>query len=299
MMQPKPWETEIWREGFLNYLKQQKQSDKQLEAVLRIAARDAEREILRLKGKDNIGSVVRRAQYQAVLKTLQQQQKQLWRKINSVTEEGIKLSAEIAASTAAEVTARLGLSLEASGYNVAKQFELAAEQGIESVKARAISEIDLSKNVYNNRALTSGKINRIINSGLASNKSALEMAKDVKGFISPSTPGGVDFAAKRLARTEINNAFHTTSVLTASEQPWVDGVKWHLSGSHPKPDACNDYADKDSYHLGAGVFTAGKVPGKPHPQCLCYTTTITTPDKEFVNNFKNGKYDAYLKSYGY
>lgn len=297
-LEPKPWETKIWRDGFVDYLKLQKVSDKELERILAAAAKDAEKAFASVKGT-SVSATVRRAQYAQALKTLRKQQATLWKKIDTVIQEGMEQASIIAAQTVNKVNATLGKTLKTKGgYTISfvEQFEGAAEKGVELVRARALSKIDLSPLVYKNKALATKKIDRIVNSGLASNKSAKEIAKDVSGYISPNVKGGVDFAAKRLARTEINNAFHAVSVLESQDAPWIEGVKWNLSGSHPKPDRCNDYAEKDGYGMGAGVFPPSKVPGKPHPQCLCYTTAVTTSDDDFIKAFKAGKYDKHLQN---
>jgi hypothetical protein len=94
----------------------------------------------------------------------------------------------------------------------------------------------------------------------------------------------------RLGRTEVNNAFHASSVKQYRETPWVEKCKWHLSGSHPKPDLCNEYAENN----GNGVWAVDDVPAKPHPNCLCYVTPINTDLNKFVKNFKAGQYDSYI-----
>lgn len=91
----------------------------------------------------------------------------------------------------------------------------------------------------------------------------------------------------RLSRTEINNAFHEQQK-RAGDKPWVEGVKWNLSGSHPRPDTCNDYANQ-SNGLGRGVFKTGDVPDKPHPQCLCYLTYETLSPEAFLDALGTGK----------
>jgi hypothetical protein len=72
-------------------------------------------------------------------------------------------------------------------------------------------------------------------------------------------------------------------------------VQWHLSGSHPVPDECNQYAEESHYTDGpAGHFRSGQVPGKPHPNCLCYTTPVAVPEQVFMADYMAGQYDVYL-----
>lgn len=159
-----------------------------------------------------------------------------------------------------------------------------------------MNAIDLSPRVYKNRALAAGQVDQAINTGILLGKSSKEIAADVRGLISARAPGGVSYSALRLGRTELNNAFHTTQTRAYAEQPWVAGVKWNLSGSHPRPDACDEYARQDHDDLGAGVFRRQNVPGKPHPQCLCYITAITISREDFIDNLFAGRYDTFLGS---
>jgi hypothetical protein len=98
----------------------------------------------------------------------------------------------------------------------------------------------------------------------------------------------------RLARTELANAFHLSTIRYGREMPWVQGWKWNLSGSHGRPDICNDYANDDHDDLGPGVFKKANVPGKPHPQCLCFITAYQPSEADFIRNMKRGYYNQYM-----
>lgn len=171
--------------------------------------------------------------------------------------------------------------------------EARAVAGIEAAARRISGEskIPLSQQVYRTTQLSNGFVDKAITTGLAQGLSAAELAKRVKGMIDPNTPGGVSYAAKRLARTEINNAFHASAKARMKAKPWVQAVKWNLSGSHSTPDICNEYADGENED---GTWDPGNVPDKPHPQCLCYVTPVLETDDQFIDNFINGQYDSYI-----
>ena len=173
----------------------------------------------------------------------------------------------------------------------------AAEGTVDGVISRKQNGINLSRRVYRNQALSRGYVDRAINNGMLLGKSPKEIAKDVKRYISPSTPGGASSAAMRLGRTEVLNAYHTTAIREASARPWIEYMKWDLSGSHPDSgaDECEDYADGVHYRGGdPGVFLVSDVPAKPHPNCLCYVTSISPSVDEFAKAYHEGKYDSYL-----
>jgi hypothetical protein len=136
----------------------------------------------------------------------------------------------------------------------------------------------LSRRVYHVRDLDADRIRSRVRAGILTQQSPKAVAQDVERYIKPTTPGGTSYAAMRVARTEMNNAFHDTARQEAEESPWTKSLQWHLSGSHPEPDECNEYAENDKFELGKGAFPIGKVPDKPHPQCLCFITpNLPTP----------------------
>lgn len=170
-----------------------------------------------------------------------------------------------------------------------------AKQHAENLISRGANNIPLSTNVYRNAALSKGYVDRTINNGLLLGKSPAEIAKDVTKYIDPNTPGGVKFAAQRLGRTEVLNAYHTTTIRQYKETPWVERVRWWLSGSHPRPDECNEFAENTiKPNDPPGTWTVGTVPAKPHPNCLCYTTPEMVSLDQYAKNYHAGKYDNYI-----
>jgi len=146
------------------------------------------------------------------------------------------------------------------------------------------SYVPLSDSVYNSKAWVNNQINKRVDVALVRGLSAREFAGSVVDLVNPNTPGGARYAANRLARTEINNAFHVGSVRAMNESGVVELVDWKLSGSHPKPDQCNEYA-------GDGPYEVNRVPSKPHPQCFCFIVPNLPSPEEFRANLLSGRYD--------
>jgi hypothetical protein len=72
-------------------------------------------------------------------------------------------------------------------------------------------------------------------------------------------------------------------------------MRWNLSGSHPEPDECNEYAEQSHMPNGeAGLWLPEEVPLKPHPNCLCYVTPENVSRDQFIADFESGKYDTYV-----
>jgi hypothetical protein len=270
-------------------------TDRELAALLLQAAESAERSILRVGG-DNIGAQVRRAQLIEASSFLRQRSLLLWGKVDEAIRAGARRSAVAAADAMVDMDMLLVRHLGATAEPLTRAFRAQARAGVDSLLSRTTFSHTLSGRIYGQRRVTNGTIGRLINDALGRGASWQELARDVRRYISPRVPGGVSYSAKRLARTELNNAFHTTTVRMAEEEPWTTGMRWHLSGSHPRPDECNAYAESDHDDLGPGVFKVHNVPGKPHAQCLCYVTTVTIGEEEFQQAFLDGKYDRYLEN---
>lgn len=141
----------------------------------------------------------------------------------------------------------------------------------------------LSKQVYKTKQLSAGWVDDIINKALVSGWSAQQLAKAVVPSISPNVPGGVSYAANRLARTEINNAYHAASWDRYNRSAIVEEVEWLLSSSHPEDDICNDYALESPFKKNA-------VPAKPHPNCYCYIVPRLPTEEEFLSRLFAGEY---------
>lgn len=301
MPQPTPWERQLAGESYSDLLKTVRITDRELAAILRDGAREAERVVERTLAKPGIGAELRRQQYTTAAEVLRRQQADLWGQISKSTVAGIDRASRDAARAHERHTEFLARAAVAEGLpdlpDIAPAMRAAAENAAENIRSRYRNAIDLSPRVYRNADLAAGRIDRIVNRGIATQKSAREIAADVRGLIRPDTRGGVSYAAMRLGRTELNNAFHATTVRSNADAPFIEGMKWTLSGSHPRPDECDSLASRGS-GLGPGVYRPTDVPPKPHPQCLCFTVSISTSNRRFRDGLRSGEYDDWLRANG-
>lgn len=164
----------------------------------------------------------------------------------------------------------------------------------------------LSDRVWRIQEYTQKGILDISIQGIMSGISAVELAKQVEGFLLKRGPawttgikrsvtgrGTVAYNALRLARTEINQGYHWAQKEMAKENPFLIGQKWNLSNSHPTdwppsaaymgyPEICDYYAKHDHHGLGEGVFPPGEAP-PDHPNGLCYLTDVWKPVEEILD----------------
>jgi hypothetical protein len=244
-----------------------------------------------------IGELVRAEQLRTIQRAMLRQQAIIWRKLGDVI-RARRLEAAARAITLGSAIDDVLLAAagrDADARALKRSLVAGAEQSLEVAMVRmSVSAIPLADRIYQSRVLLDGRVQRMINSALLRGLSAREFAKEARDWFNPNVPGGPRYAAMRLARTEINNAFHATSVLQADEKPWIRSMKWHLSRSHPKADTCDLYAKGG--REGDGVYPVRDVPRKPHPQCFCFVTPISPSEDEFLDNLVAGRYDNYLNS---
>lgn len=165
----------------------------------------------------------------------------------------------------------------------------------------------VSDRVWKARQWDRQQIDAVLKQAIATGEDALVTAKKLEQFLdpryapirtdkgrlvrnqnkaivttSPGRGGSGSFPARRLARTEVSRAHAAGTLAAAQKSPFAKGVKWNLSGRHPKSDPCDQNASRD-VGLGPGVTpTDDAVIPPQHPQCLCYTTVAVEEDTNAV-----------------
>jgi hypothetical protein len=277
-------------------------ADKAVLAQLRASQTALNARLKALAARPGFSNSIREAQLRLAKREIQLEMANLFRKIGDIT-SAMRLEAAarvLNVNQHLDAFKLLGAGLP-DGPDIARAIadaELdAARSGLDRMIARVqgSSYNALSQRVYTAASGLNGPISTLVNTALASGLSAREFASAAKDFINPNTPGGFRYAAYRLARTEINNAAHAIAVDSVQDKPWVSGMKWHLSGSHPRVDICNSLASGGPKN--DGIYPKTGVPAKPHPHCFCFVTPETPDDEEFLDNLIDGHYDQYLEKY--
>jgi hypothetical protein len=292
---PRPWRVQP--------LEVVKRAEADVIRLLQNTKRDITRQLAQLNLKDVPSARLRAMQIRLVKEAVAKEQARLWRGLGDVV-KARRLEA------AARVIA-LGLDFDRYLFNTLGHLgvsardiarltaaeEQAAKSGIDRMLQRVYgrSYVTLSQRVYTSSVNIGKVLDNRVNSALARGLSAKEFARELAPYIDPSTPGGLRYASMRLARTEINNAAHAMAVTSAQGKPWIEGMQWELSGSHPKPDECDDLAMGGL--SGDGVYPVNMVPAKPHPQCFCTVVPISVGDEQFMLGLISGDYDDYASRY--
>lgn len=277
----------------IRYIGVQDRADRALFDALDGAAKAAESRVRELRAKTGVGATVRKAQLNQSLQSIHKVTVTLFNRANKIIKSGQIEAQDEAIDAMVEWEKDLLERIEPDPVRrelLIKAMHQAADRDIQAMVSRILhTKQDLSTRVYKTRQLANGYIDKMINDSLAHGDSPDDLARKVRDFIRPDVPGGVSYAAKRLARTEINNAFHAQSIQSAMNAPWINEMEWHLSKTHkPKPgEQCERFARK-------GTFPITGVPPKPHPQCMCYVAPKLIPWKQFLKGLNAGKYDEWI-----
>jgi hypothetical protein len=99
---------------------------------------------------------------------------------------------------------------------------------------------------------------------------------------SPGRAGYGSTSTRRLARTELSRVHAEATLYSVAHTPFSVGVRWALSGRHPKADECSVNAEQDS-GLGRGVYRVEDAPRMPsHPNCLCHFQPVVESDTDKI-----------------
>jgi hypothetical protein len=148
----------------------------------------------------------------------------------------------------------------------------------------------LSDRIWRVGGRTRDQLDNLLVDGIRRGRAARDIAREAEQFLRPDRapfrtqrPYGTDasFDAMRLARTEISRAHAQAASLTASLNPYVTGIDYCLSASHPKFDICDGLASigmggdrlKEPYPI-EGYYPMPVV--SSHPQCLCRLQSVVT-----------------------
>lgn len=277
------------RKIWLNrYLAIQARSDTRVRTALLQAAEDAENRLSALETNSTFSAGVRSAQIRLAMTAIRDVHESLFKQMIPIIKDGYVRAAGAATDALAESdTQYLRAAFKSTGAaslfvdGQRRQAEIGVVHAINSLTK---SDIPLSARVYRSRSISNGWAKRVVVSTIMRGGSAREIAQQVRSHIRPNTPGGTSYAAMRLGRTELNNAFHATTIELTKDRPWVESNRWNLSNTHvPQKCKCETYAR-------IGTFSVENTPVKPHPQCRCFVTPELEPFESFVTNLNAGYY---------
>ena len=198
---------------------------------------------------------------------------------------------------------------------IPRAFTVIPQMAVQAVLARTYDDNKtFSDRIWDLRNHSKTVISDTVAKGVAQGKSARNIAKELEPYLTGVLEiqkglseeeqkgfeiiwkqmrrkrGDLRYNAMRLARTENNNAYREANILSAQQSKWVEGAKWNLSNSHPKPDICDVYASQDLYGLGRGVYPPNSTP-RDHPNGLCFLTDKLVSQEKMLGMIQRGELD--------
>lgn len=251
------------------YLRTQARSDDEIRKLLKAAARSIKKDL-----DTPIKNAIAAEQPQLVMRAIEGRLAGLWTETEGVI---LNYRPQVALD-AVKVGDPISRALfEVAGVDYKPIQQSLQERALFAVEAGlnrfSTQNIPLSSTVHRASALADGWLDRRISQLITQGANARTIARSIEQFILPDVPGGVSYAAMRVARTELNTTFHRVQREVMGAQPWVSKVAWVLSGSHPEEDECDDLV---------GEYELRDAPDPPHPQCLCHLEPVMMGKDEFV-----------------
>lgn len=282
---------------FNRYMNLEAKQDVEIRKILAQAAQDAQKQITALDKKKSFSAGVKSAQLKLVMDEIKDVLADGFKQLTPVLSNGQKQAASgvIRAFNATDRAYLEAAFKDVGGTKAISAFVSVQRKEAQSGIAALVSKTNdfgypLSGRVYRTRSLATGWVQNTVARQLVLRSSAAQIANTVRSSILTNTPGGVGYAAMRLGRTELNNAFHAQAIQTGKDRPWVNGMVWHTSRSHKvvngKVEVCET--------LNGRNFSNAQVPPKPHPQCYCYIVPDVESFDSFITHLTAGQYKGWI-----
>lgn len=160
----------------------------------------------------------------------------------------------------------------------------------------------LSNAIWNTHIKARQSINNVVAQGIAENKSAYDIAKDLEKYLNPEAkkdwdwskvyPGSakrIDYNAQRLARTMVSHAYQQSFVKVTQNNPFVQDYVWLAAGGNRTCEVC---MERDGKH-----FPKDNLP-LDHPNGMCtfeaYIPDSMTQIADRLSDWALGKEDPSL-----
>lgn len=238
------------------------------------------------------------------LRDLQKQVNAALEEAGKTTESTIRSNAEKVAQGVVDCNADW---LKSVGMPVGSAFSWVPTDIVTSVATGQIYEgpWSLSGAIWADVQAQQRDIQTIIARGIAENKSAFDIAKDLEKYVDPSAvkpwdwskvyPGvrrQIDYSAQRLARTMVSHAYQQAFVRTTQKNPFVTKYKWEASNSDRVCELCQERDGK--------LFSKDDLP-LDHPNGMCTYTAVIEDSMDQVADrladWANGAEDPELDTW--
>lgn len=277
---------------------------KQIQNMFLKLAKEAREKAKKLEGRYNISSIIQRKYLEDLAKELEHQMKADFANLKNNIEQDMRQVSEGVIDCIKEYEESIGMPISNAWLSV----PVDAIEAVSSGKLYA-GNWTLSSRIWGIERKAIKDIHTVIAEGIAANRSAYDIAKDLEKYVDPKAkkdwnwskvyPGTnrkIDYSAQRLARTMVSHAYQFSFVESTKDNPYIAKYKW--ISSHDKR-VCKICKERDGK-----LFDKDKLP-LDHPNGRC--TFISVFEKSAMQisdemaawvKGKEGdfpKIDAYMK----
>lgn len=250
---------------------------------------------------------LRHAHLTALQKNLDDRAAQMSKEILAATHNGIWMASEAGSKGVADITAHMVKDAFPEPA-IKRLFAGLNERATLAMLARTRRDgLKISDRVWRTTEIARNSIQRILEDAVARGQDARRTAREIQQYLQPGIwkahkletrkrlgiGTDVSYQAMRLARTEMNNAFHEGMITANQHNPGYRGIYWRLSTQHVVPDICTNMAADVSYGE-PGFYPKGKEPVRPHPQCLCVAVGSYEDPGQFAQRLNEWSQNPHL-----
>lgn len=225
-------------------------------------------ESLPLQGEGTTSQSLKKTYLNKLIKELKAAYQSLGEGLEKQIQKGMQETAEAVVKSNSDWLSKAGLKIEGAYSYVPKDIVALLSTG----KLYG-GGWTLSKAIWGESQKHAHDIDKIVAAGVAANKSAYEIAKDLEKYVNPSAkrewdwskvyPGTskkVDYNAQRLARTMVSHAYQQSLLASTKFNPFVKGYRWRSAHTHRTCEICNE---RDGQ-----LYSADDLP-LDHPNGMC------------------------------
>lgn len=274
---------------------------REIRTMYKRLAQQAQEQAEKLKSKNNISSVLRQEYLNKLANQLTDASDEVGQEIDRVIRSSMKTTAQGVVDAQRKFLSKIGM------FGIEGAFSHVPNQIVTSIATGNIYNDNwtLSAAIWGMSKKTHKDIDKIIAEGVALNKSAYDIAKDLEKYVNPAArkewdwskvyPGTnrvIDYNAQRLARTLVAHAYQQSLERTCEKNPFVTGYKWVSANSDRTCELCKERDGK--------IYEKGDLP-LDHPNGLCTFIAVIPDSMTDISNrladWAKGKSDSALDEF--
>lgn len=261
-----------------------KSQKKEIEKLYKNAAKEVADRAKVLRYRTNISSQMRVVYLNQLEKQLQEEVNKISLELTNITKNGMYIVSKAVVNNTLSNLNKLGIKIEGLLSRV-------PDDVVRNIATGNVYDTgwSLSKRIWGIENKTMQDIHTVVANGIAQNKPAYDIAKDLEKYVDPNetklwdwskvypgTSKKVDYNAQRLARTLTQHAFQQSTERVNNPNPFITGYEWHSAFAHGR--TCQQCKDRDGT-----IYKKGNVP-MDHPQGLCTILPVVEKSLSDVAN---------------